>query len=388
MATTPQTAVAVTTPRSMESWEPHTVALLGQFPPDKYNVLVPTVSLRQINPYLVPDIEAVQLDPNPEAGEIYHDPQMKAGHYGPTKVGLRLLAQVAGITTVRSERIDDGSDIHVVTWQVEIEMVQPSGRPIRGIGSKTVDLRPHMTKGWTPERLAKAHEHMGANAESKAMNRAIRSILSLRPSYPQRELAKPFAILRYVPDMTQPEVRERFLDLVAPTTAALYGPDREAAGPKLVGPGAAREADVAAEAPDDDDDAAAEAFAAASETAATTDDVPDWAKPPEQTAAAAPKKRPGAKTIPDRLRESLDASELQGDATDSQKLVLRGLVVGLDWATELVPVLTAAFGDEGVRKLTAAHVQAILNLAEAFEAAEPPIVFVDAWRAAAAALQS
>lgn len=248
MAANPETAVAVIEPK--DSWEPKTLEILGQYPPEKFNVLVPTVSLRQVNPYLVPDIEAVQLDPNPDHGHIYHDSQMKEGHFAPTKVGLRLIAQVMGITTISSKRVDDGRDPDYIEWQVEIEMVQPSGRPIRGFGTKQVDLRPAMVKGKTPQWIARAHEHMVANAESKALNRAIRSIASLRPSYPQRELAKPFAILRYVPDMTHPEVRERFLDMVAPSSAALFGPTE---APKQVGPGAETPIDRAPIVDNDDD---------------------------------------------------------------------------------------------------------------------------------------
>jgi hypothetical protein len=384
MAANPETAVTVIKPDAIDRWEPKTLQILSKYPTAQYNVLVPTVSLRQVNPYLVPDIDAVQLDPNPEAGHIYHDPQMKAGHYGPTKVGLRLLAQVAGITTIASRRIDDGRDPDFVEWQVEIEMVQPSGRPIRGIGTKNVDLRPHMTKGWTAERLAKAHEHMASNAESKAMNRAIRSILSLRPSYPQRELAKPFAILRYVPDMTHPEVRARFLDMVAPTTAQLYGPGPDAA-PKLVGPGADAGVDRAPEAPDDDqDDQAAAAFAeaqAAATAASTTPEEPAWVTGAAQ--AAAP-------SLVEALRSTAEASTLKGAMTKEQTSKLGSLRLAdlrgtaESPASDLADVLRAAWGPEALQAITAAQAEGILSASDSFDTVE---AFLDAWRAAAAAVR-
>lgn len=361
---------AVTVIDPADAWEPKTLEILADYPAERFNVLVPTVSLRQVNPYLVPDIEAVRLDPNPDNGDIYHDPQMKAGHFGPTKVGLRKLAQVAGITTISSRRIDDGRDADYVEWQVEIEMVQPSGRPIRGLGSKQVDLRPAATKGWTPERIARAHEHMVANAESKALNRAIRSILSLRPSYPQAQLAKPFAILRYVPDMTHPEVRERFLDMVAPAAAQLYGPAADA--PRQVGPGLAPPVEVARPVTDDEDHDEPRDINAAP---AADDDLPPFLRAGGDTVAT-PTTEP---TLLERIRTQAEAGGMRGGAKEPQVESLRAIFAPLGGRATTAG-LEALWPGLDVNALSANHAQAIIGVSRAYETAE---AFQADWRAMA-----
>jgi hypothetical protein len=363
MAANPQTAVAVIDPT--DSWEPKTLEILGQYPADKFNVLVPTVSLRQVNPYLVPDIEAVQLNTNPDAGHIYHDPQMKDGHYGPTKVALRLLAQVAGITTISSGRVDDGADPDYVEWQVEIEMVQPSGRPIRGFGTKQVDLRPHMVKGKTPAWIAKAHEHMVANAESKALNRAIRSILSLRASYPQRELAKPFAILRYVPDMTHPEVRTRFLDMVAPASAQLFGPSE---APKQVGPGAETPAVDRAPVVDNDDDDDGQDQG----NGAGDDDLPTFLRADQPAADAPP-------SLLTRLRDTAASGGMHGGAKPPQVESLRAIFTPLG-GKATVAGIEALWPGLAFDDMTANQAQSIIGISRSYETAE---AFQADWRAMA-----
>lgn len=370
MAANPQTAVTVIDPA--DTWEPKTLQILGDYPPERFNVLVPTVSLRQVNPYLVPDIEAVLLDPNPDGGDIYHDPQMKSGHYGPTKVGLRKLAQVAGITTISSRRVDDGRDPDYIEWQVEIEMVQPSGRPIRGFGTKQVDLRPAATKGWTPQAITKAHEHMVANAESKALNRAIRSILSLRPSYPQRELAKPFAILRYVPDMTHPEVRERFLDMVAPATQQLYGPEPTIA-PRQVGPGADSGIDRAPVVTDDDDVVDQVGDADTAGGSAGDDPLPNWAT--DQPAADA------EPTLLTKIRNTAESGGMVGPAKKPQLESLGGIFTPLGGRITTAG-LQALWPDLDVNALTANQAQAIVGISRTFET---PEAFQAAWREMAGA---
>jgi hypothetical protein len=363
MAANPETAVAVVNPA--DSWEPKTLAILGQYPPERFNVLVPTVSLRQVNPYLVPDIEAVQLNPDPAGGEIYHDPQMAAGMFAPTKVGLRLIAQVMGLTTISSRRVDDGRDPDYVEWQVEVEMVQPSGRPIRGFGTKQVDLRPTVTKDWTPARLAKAREHMVANAESKALNRAIRSIASLRPSYPQRELAKPFAILRYVPDMTHPEVRERFLDMVAPASASLYGPTE---APKQVGPGAETPAVDRAPVVDNDDDDADQDQG----NGAGDDDLPTFLRA-DQPAADAP---PALLT---RLRDTAAAGGMHGGAKPPQVESLRGIFTPLG-GKATVAGIEALWPGLAFDDMTANQAQSIIGISRTYDSQE---AFQADWRSMA-----
>jgi len=334
------TTALATRASAVPEWAgPKEVELLGSFPESKYNLLVPTVAIRQINPYLVPDIEVVQLSTDAEGGDIYHDSQMKDNHFAPTARALARLASVAGITQLDSRRMDDGKDPEIVEWRVEIEMTLPSGRVVRGFGSKRIDLN-QLAKGWTPQRLAKAREHLVANAETKAFNRAIRSVLSLHGSFPKSQLAKPFAILRWVPNMAHPDVQKAYLGQLAPASARLFGPtngDVERQEPLLI-----------EQAPDDD--AAPEGVD--TETGERVEE-PDWASTQTVT--------PGEQFV-HKLREWTESSPAKGTATQKQRDALKELLRGLGQAN-VMTVLGAVWDLKAPGDISSAQADAILSMA-------------------------
>lgn len=376
MAANPSTAVAVieqSTDSGVVEWN------LDGFPENAYNRLVPVATLQLPTDLLRPVVQVVQLNPDPKnGGDVYQSNDTPAGHAAPTKVGLRKLAMAAGISFVDERRTDDGSNPDVLEVTCVAEMLMPTGQRIRATGMKRIDLAAQ--KWQSDAHRAKYKSFFLEHVASRAQNRAIRALLSLRGSYPIEVYERPFAVVSFAPNMNHPEVRSRMLDAMAGASAQLYGPaaaKQLAAGPVVnVTPAA------------DEDPAPTTPTALPGESlakAAAPGAEPDWLKP-STPAAATPTatKRKGAPSLPERLRESFDASELKGDATASQQLVLRELVADLPWATELYPVLAAAFGPEWDGKLDAPAVQSILNVAEAFSAAEPPIDFADAWRTASA----
>lgn len=359
---TPTTALA-TRQATVPEWAgPKETALLEQFPQAKFNLLVPTVSIRQINPYLVPDIEVVKLSTDPEDGEIYHDSQMKTDHYAPTAKGLARLASVAGITQLDSRRMDDGKDPDVVEWRSEIEMTLPSGRSVRAFGSKRIDLH-ILTKGWSTQRVAKMQEHLVAMAETKAFNRAIRSLLSLHGSMSGAALARPFAILRWVPDMSHPDVRKVFLQQLAPASAQVFGPSSNGAGeqhePIL----------IEQQAPEDD---------VAPDEAVTVNVTPDGEVIAEPDWAASAQPSPGEQFVL-VLKERAEAAPSKGTASAPQRERLRAALRGLGQPT-VMAVLTAAWGLAQPGDISAAQADAILDHAEG----RPD--FQTQWKAAAAEL--
>lgn len=355
---------------SGEAWEPRTTEKLAAYPEAKFNLLLPTAQVRQVNPYLVPDIEVVQLNPAEEGGDVYHDAQMKQGHYAPNARGLAKLANVAGVTQLDSRRMDDGKDPDIVEWRVEIEMTTPSGRTVRGFGTKRIDLHQFSEttnrEGQKPSkaRMDKSREHLVAMAETKAFNRAVRSILSLHGSYPKAQLSKPFAVLRYVPDMSQPEVRKAFLGQLLPTTQALYGPAN--GEPKQL---TSSEPEVAPEAPEDD---VAPQRPAHVDADGVVIEEPDWG-----TASNAEPPKP---LILIALEERAEASQSAGAASADQKAQLKAATAGIGQEAVMRVLRTlwdlAAPGD-----VTAAHADAILDEAESRRG------FVADWRAAAAWLK-
>jgi hypothetical protein len=358
-----------------EDWEPRVTDKLNAYSPADFNLLLPTTQVRQVNPFLVPDIEVVQLNGAEEGGDIYHDSQMKQGHYAPNARGLAKLANVAGITQVDSRRMDDGKDPDVVEWRVEIEMTTPSGRTLRGFGSKRIDLHQFSEttnrEGQKPSkaRMDKSREHLVANAETKAYNRAIRSLLSLHGSYPRSQLVKPFAVLRYVPDMSQPEVRQAFLGQLVPAADRLYGPANGEQPKQLAGGG---EVETAPEAPEED-------------PAPARDDVdadgvkieePDWGTSSEPAADAASDEPPEPRILIS-LRERADASEAKGEPTADQRAQLKTATAGI--GIEAVQrVLIALWNLKAPGDITAAQAHAILDDAETRGK-----TFVAEWRAAA-----
>lgn len=379
MAANPETAVAVieqSADSGVVEWN------LDGFPENAYNRLVPVATLQIPTDLLRPVVQVVQLNPDPKnGGDVYTSNDTPAGHAAPTKVGLRKLAMAAGISFVDERRTDDGTNPDVIEVTCVAELLMPTGQRIRATGMKRVDLTAQVWR--SPEHRAKYKSFFLEHVASRAQNRAIRALLSLRGSYPIEIYQRPFAVVSFAPNMNHPEVRARMLDAMTGASAQLYGPS----GAKELGAGKTINVTPAAEedpAPATPTELPGEKLA----KAAGPVDEPDWLKPSTPAAAAAPTtKRRGAKSLPERLRESFDASELKGDATESQQLVLRELAADLPWATELYPVLAAAFGPDWDGRLSAPHAQAILNVAEAYEAADPPIDFAAAWREASAAVR-
>jgi hypothetical protein len=160
---------------------------------------------------------------------------MPSGHAAPTKVGLRKLATAAGISIVDERRTDDGTDPDVIEVTCRGEMLLPTGQRITATGIKRIDLN---AQTWASEaHKGKYRSFFLEHVASRAQNRAIRALLSVRGSYPSQVYSRPFAVVSYAPNMNHPEIRARYLDSVAPVAAQLYGSTK--AGAKQIGPGAA-----------------------------------------------------------------------------------------------------------------------------------------------------
>ena len=350
---------------SGEPWTPKTSEILASYPEARFNQLLPTQQVRQVNPYLVPDIEVVQLSED----DIYHSNDMKAGQYAPTAKGLAKLAQVAGITMLDSRRMDAGRDPDAVEWRVEVEMTTPSGRTLRGFGSKEINLT-RDAKGWSAERKAKAREHLHQMAETKAFNRAVRALLSLHGSYAKAQLLKPFAVLRYVPDMSQPEVRQAFLGQLLPASQALYGPSNETEQPKQL---QSTEPIVVEEAPEED---AAPERPANVDADGVVDEEPDWGAASTDATTNSESGEPPEPRILINLRERAEASESKGAPTKTQRDQLRTATTGIG-GEAVMRVLGALWKLSQPSEITRAQADAILDEAEQRKS------FVADWREAA-----
>jgi len=352
----PQTAVAVID-QEVESgvveWS------LDGFPTDAYNRLIPTQTLQIPTDLLRPVVQVVQLNPDAErGGDVYTSKDMPSGHGAPTKVGLRKLATAAGISFVDERRTDDGRDPDVIEVTCVAEMLMPTGQRIRAVGTKRIDLN---AQAWSsPAHRGKYKSFFQEHVASRAENRAIRALLSLRGSYPLEVYQRPFAVVSFAPNMAHPEVRERILAAMVPAVGALYGP---AASPQLT---AGAPIDVT---PAPEEDPAppiptvlpGEKLAAAAASAAPEE--PTWmteaAGSPAQTAEA---------DFAAVIRDTAAASGMKGAMTAPQIEKIRALLGSLN-GTGIVPAaLTYLWGAEAAKTLTAAQCQALVNQADSLGA--------------------
>jgi len=196
-------------------------------------------------------VSFVFVDPDHETYRIPGREEVGLG-----KTALDRIAAAAGVrwNPHLCGRVDDGHDANFVEYQVLGSVLQLDGteRPITGI--KRIDLRadkstPVETWGADAQEIKRiadlkkdsegksrdpwpqilsARQHILSLAESKAKNRAIRS-LGVRTSYTKADLAKGFAVVRLQftgrsddPEITR-MVAEKILDRALSSSSMLYG---------------------------------------------------------------------------------------------------------------------------------------------------------------------
>jgi len=206
-----------------------TIVQLNNYPPDKYNVLIPVTSMQIMSNMQRIIVNEVRLDTEVDANgsgrDIYKE--KSSGKYAVTKVGGMKLAAAANISIVSNESVTPdvcvkcikmvnatgkaqpcGSCPHGydVKYVVTIRVPEPSGgfrliskdKEIDGEIEKS-SMTEAQYKRWLPHRTS--------IAESKAMMRCIRDALGLAATYTLDELKKPFIIAHIVPNLDAPEIR-------------------------------------------------------------------------------------------------------------------------------------------------------------------------------------
>jgi hypothetical protein len=366
----PETAVAVIeqpADAGVVEWN------LDAFPIESYNRLLPTQTLQLPTDLLRPVVQVVQLNPDTKAGDVYASSDMPNGHAAPTRVGLRKLATAAGISFIDERRVDDGRDPDVIEVTTVAEMLLPTGQRIRAVGTKRVDLN---AQTWaSPQHRARYKSFFQEQVASRAQNRAIRALLSLRGSYPQGVYERPFAVVSFAPNMAHPEVRARVLDVMAGASAQLYGgqPAAQLEPGKTVNVTPAPEEDPAPEQPTQ---LPGEHLARAEAT-----DEPDWITGAKADEPAAPTE-PRLVTL---LRESAEGAGQKGPINAAQKKRLGPLFAPLSGTGEFGTVIAAAFGQEFITAPTAAQAHALMTIADSYDGGDE--AFLEAWRGAAATIR-
>lgn len=353
----PDSAVAVIVPTSAAVFN------LDEWPSEKFNRLIPTQMIRMPSDLMAPVIQVVALDPADRAGKSadhYKSTDVPPGHRALTARGLNKVSTAAGVSFRDEHRVDDGSDPDVIGFTVIARMMLPTGQFIDAPGTKWVNLN---HQSWASDaQRNKYRSFFAEHVATRARNRAIRALLSLKSSYPEVEIARPFAVVSYAPNMAHPEVRERMLDAIAPRPlAALYGPEAKALGP-------GEPVKVLAEIePDDDDSVALEDLGdlGVKVEADLGTDEPDWFA----TGTTAEPAKPLAVV----LRDSAEASGLVGSQTQPQKEKLQAILGPLG-RESVARGFLAAF-DVELGEITAAQAQAVVAAASGDDA------FAERWAA-------
>jgi hypothetical protein len=314
---------------------------LSKFPEADFNRLVPTETLIASD-LLMPVVQVVKLD---FEDDTYKSNDVPAGHRAPGARALNKFATAAGLSFLSETRVDDGSNPNLIRVQVVVGMKLPSGQWVTATGTREVDL--DRRKWASPAERAKFESFFYEHTATRARSRAIRAILSLKSSYTDAEVRKPFAVVSLVPNTQQPEVRRAMLAGLERSDRALFGPASDE--PKAVGPGI-----QLPEAPDED-----VTEGQFSEEGAE----PDWMGDSTPAPTGPPRHRLLA-----LLQDNAAASGQEGPATPEQKGGVKAAlqpfggdsvraVMGLVWGVK--PTVDEAH-PRGFLSFTAAQAEAII----------------------------
>jgi hypothetical protein len=214
----------------------------------RYNVVMPGGAMGKEPPALFSvGISFVVIDPEKETYPVKGSSKRGIG-----KTGLDRIARAAGVRWDPNlcGRIDDGKDSYVVEYQAVGTVLQLDGTEGMIHASKRIDLRaeretPEGTWGTDAQEIAKdaaaanpkrepwpqllqARQNILSNAETKAKNRAIRT-LGVQSSYEPKDIARGFAVvkLQFTGHSDDPVVEQRIQLMIAEKaiygTSALYG---------------------------------------------------------------------------------------------------------------------------------------------------------------------
>lgn len=227
------------------------LTLLNQYPPDKFNVLIPVKTIQEISPIHTVIINEVKINPDPAAKDVYSEGEK--GELALTKIALSKMMAAANIQIIDSRSIPpqkcqrcieaagmtkvaprcggcpSGDD---VAYQVTIAVPEPSGtfRIIKGTKElRMEDERGKMREGQFKRFFPFRTEH----CETRALNRALREGLMIKGTYRPEELQKPFAIALVVPNFSDPDMKKAMVQRYASGVGDLFG-----ASPQIQSPAA------------------------------------------------------------------------------------------------------------------------------------------------------
>lgn len=257
------------------------IAVTNDYPTDKYNLLIPVKSMQELSSMYRIVVNEVQINNDDKAGDVY----LQTKGYGNsedklalTKTALSKLMNAAGIQMVSSKPLIPS------THQTAIEMAKAIGKAVeydtRDVAHEVILLVPEASgqfrqitaikeiiiddlkaeyieqkrnlEIWVDKKKRQATEeeknaavekqltqflsHKRGQCETKALNRALREAMGIKPTYTKAELQKPFIVAHVVPNMDAPELKNAMIDQYKASTSLLFGqavPLKEIASPTV-----------------------------------------------------------------------------------------------------------------------------------------------------------
>ena len=236
--------------------KPAALSIVQQYPPNQYNLLVPMQTVTQIAEVHRPVINAVNISPNLNDGEIYEMEKAKGAYrdnrgyehpatpakYALTKRGLTKLMRAAGIKILSSRptvpttcqkcaEVNRGIGKPVrcggcpnkdVKYEGRISVPQLTGENLTYVANKEIIVE-DVVAGMTDKQRAEFIKFRAEMCESKALNRALRAAMQIKSWYAIEEFQKPFVVAYLVPNLDNPAVREKAVESMFGATEELYG---------------------------------------------------------------------------------------------------------------------------------------------------------------------
>ena len=221
----------------------NTYNIFNNFPPERFNLLIPVQTLQEINPIYKIVINTVNISTDVNDKEIYRESKAPGDNmYALTHLALLKLSkaangQVIDIKTVRPKVCEKCIDIVKATQQapacgscpcannvaVEVTMKFPELSGGWRIQKATREIDFSSISGQKEGQLAKVKEFAKEHAESKAMSRCIRKGLHVKSAYSFEELEKPFVVAYLVLNATDPDVKKALIAGSVASSNMLYG---------------------------------------------------------------------------------------------------------------------------------------------------------------------
>lgn len=273
------------------------LALSEMYPSSKFNLLVPVQVVAEISAIQRPVMNSVMISTNLDDKEIYEQEKAmpasgkfpaRPAKYAITKRGLTKLMRAAGIKIKYSKPVVPstcqkcaemnariGKPVNCgncrnkdVKYEVCISVPQLTGENLEIIAHKEI-IVDDVTADMTPKQKSEFMKFRSEMCESKALNRALRMAMQIKGTYQIEEFKKPFVVAYLVPNLDNPEVRERAIASFFSHTSQIYG-DQPQEPPT-------RRIDVDEVADDEDEAPIYGELGAAADDQEPEDTEPEWA---------------------------------------------------------------------------------------------------------------